>query len=300
MLLDDAQLYMGSQYLYLYNCDYYQAENTTILRYSLDDGKFKASGSAIISGTITETFAINEYNGKLRVATQNYDKSSGEVFVFDNDFKVAGRLSDIAKGEEIKSARYLGEMLYLVTYRNTDPLFAIDLSNESSPQIVSELKITGFSEYMHIWNQNENKYVLGVGEETDEDSGESQGLKITMFDENNPAEPKVLDSQIINYGDYMSSTLFYNYKTILADVSKNLFGFTCMSYEDASQSIRYVLYTFENNKLNKVFEENLDDISDEENIRGLYSGSHLYIVTDTFIQSYNMNNNYSEIKKIDY
>lgn len=300
MLLDDAQLYMGSQYLYLYNCDYYQAENTTILRYSLDDGKFKESGSAIISGTITETFAINEYNGKLRVATQNYDKSSGEVFVFDNDFKVAGRLSDIAKGEEIKSARYLGEMLYLVTYRNTDPLFAIDLSNESSPQIVSELKITGFSEYMHIWNQNENKYVLGVGEETDEDSGESKGLKITMFDENNPAEPKVLDSQIINYGDYISSTLFYNYKTILADVSKNLFGFTCTSYEDASQSIRYVLYTFENNKLNKVFEENLDYISDEENIRGLYSGNHFYIVTDTFIQSYDMNNNYSEIKKIDY
>ena len=142
--------------------------------------------------------------------------------------------------------------------------------------------------------------MLGVGEETDEDSGESKGLKITMFDENNPAEPKVLDSQIINYGDYMSSTLFYNYKTILADVSKNLFGFTCTSYENASQSIRYVLYTFENNKLNKVFEENLDDISDEENIRGLYSGNHFYIVTDTFIQSYDMNNNYSKIKKIDY
>ena len=94
--------------------------------------------------------------------------------------------------------------------------------------------------------------------------------------------------------------MFYNYKTILADVSKNLFGFTCMSYGDNSTSVRYVLHTFENNKLNKVFEENLDDISDEENIRGLYSGSHLYIVTDTFIQSYDMNNNYSEIKKIDY
>lgn len=110
------------------------------------------------------------------------------------------------------SARFLGTMAYFVTYRNMDPLFAVDLSDEKNPKVLSELKITGFSEYLHFWGEDK---LVGIGYETDPETGRQTGLKISMFDISDPADLKVAGSCVLKNTGY--SPALYDYKCVLVD-----------------------------------------------------------------------------------
>ena len=133
--------------------------------------------------------------------------STNRLYTFDENLKQAGILDHIAEGEEIYAARYLGDTVYFITYRNTDPLFAVDLSDLSNPKLLGELKITGFSEYLHFW---EDDKLLGIGFETDPDTGRTKGLKLVMFDISDPVNLKAVDSLTIN--NCYHSPALYNYK----------------------------------------------------------------------------------------
>lgn len=114
---------------------------------------------------------MDEYQGYLRVLTTDYvqDATQNALYILDEDLQVTGKLENLAEGEHIESARLLDDIGYFVTYKQTDPLFSVDLSDPANPAIIGSLKVNGFSEYLHFYGANQ---LLGIGWETNPDTQE--------------------------------------------------------------------------------------------------------------------------------
>lgn len=291
-----VNIYVSTGAIYLYGTDYSgSGVKTQIAKFSLEDGVIDAVGATSAAGEVYDTFAINDNQGKLRLLTTDWSgkEDQNQLFLFDEKLKLTGSLKGIAKGEEIYAARYIGDIVYFVTYRNTDPLFAVDLSDEKNPKILSELKITGFSEYLHFWGEDK---LLGIGYETDPDSGTELGLKITMFDISDPTKLKVAGSCVIEDVDY--SPALYNYKCVLADAEENLIGFATESY-GKEQDVNYLLFAWEDGSFKELLTEGLkSDISVEE-YRGLYVGDTFYLANTDWITSYNKGDAYQKLESLE-
>lgn len=285
MILDEgSEIYMGENSLYLYRTDYRgRTETTQIAKFSLTGGFLNGEAAASLRGMIRDTFAIHEKDNGLRVLTTDMSGADWEncLFLLDENLNITGTLEHIAVGESIYAARYLGDMAYFITYRNTDPLFAADLSDEKNPKLVGELEVTGFSEYLHFWGEDK---LLGLGFETDPKTGEQKGLKLVMFDMSDPVQLKVLGSRVLQETSY--SPALYDYKTILADPGENLIGFTVESY-DGKVKRDYELYQWSGDGFEKLLSENLDDDGyDNANYRGLYIGERFYIAHPEVVRQY--------------
>lgn len=285
MILDDgSEIYMGEDSLYLYRTDYRGfGETTQIAKFSLTGGFINGEAAASVKGMVRDTFAIHEKDKKLRVLTTDMSGADPEncLFLLNEELKVTGMLEHIAVGESIYAARYLGDMAYFITYRNMDPLFAADLSDERNPKLVGELEITGFSEYLHFWGEDK---LLGLGFETDPKTGQQKGLKLVMFDMADPVELKVLGSKVLQDTSY--SPALYDYKTILADPGENLIGFLVESY-DRGVKRDYELYQWNGEGFERILSENLDeDGYDNANYRGLYIGEKFYIAHPEVVRYY--------------
>lgn len=284
MILDNgSEIYMGEDSLYLYCSNYTGVgETTEIAKFSLKGGYLNGEAAASVRGSVRDTFAINEKDNKLRVLTTDTSGNEWEncLFLLDENLKVTGKLNHIAVGETIYAARYLGDMAYFITYRNTDPLFAADLSDEKKPKLVGELEITGFSEYLHFWGDDK---LLGLGYETDESSGAQEGLKLVMFDMSDPAALKTLGSKVLDKVSY--SPALYDYKAVLADPEENLIGFVTESYNRGVKRT-YELYRWNGSGFEKILSEKLDDGYGNENYRGLYIGERFYIAHPEVVRYY--------------
>lgn len=284
MILDNgSEIYMGEDSLYLYRSNYTGVgETTEIAKFSLRGGYLSGEAAASVRGCVRDTFAINEKDNKLRVLTTDTSGNEWEncLFLLDENLKMTGKLNHIAVGETIYAARYLGDMAYFITYRNTDPLFAADLSDEKKPRLVGELEITGFSEYLHFWGDDK---LLGLGYETDEKSGEQKGLKLVMFDMSDPAALKTLGSKVLDGSSY--SPALYEYKAVLADPEENLIGFVAESYSRGVKRT-YELYRWNGSGFEKILSEKLDDGYEGENYRGLYIGERFYIAHPEVVRRY--------------
>lgn len=284
MLLDaGSEIYMGENSLYLYRTVYQSGSETTqIAKFSLRNGYLNGEAAASVRGAVRDTFAIHEKADKLRILTTDTSGSDPEncLFLLDEKLKLTGTLAHIAVGESIYAARFLGDMAYFITYRNTDPLFAADLSDETNPKLVGELEITGFSEYLHFWGRDK---LLGLGYETDPANGAREGLKLVMFDMSDPAELKVLDSKALDKTDY--SPALYDYKAVLADPAENLIGFVSESYQNDVKR-RYELYQWDGKNFQKLLSEDLKDDYEGENYRGLFIGERFYIAHPEILRSY--------------
>lgn len=293
-----VQIYVSTQAAYLYQEDYANGKSTTqIAKFSLKDGRINAVGAVSVSGEVRDTFAINDYQGKLRVLTTDSNFTGGEsanqLYLFDEKLNATGKLEGIAPGEEIYSARYFGDMAYFVTYRNTDPLFAVDLSDDTSPKILGELKITGFSEYLHFWGEDK---LVGIGYETDPDTGAREGLKITMFDIADPANLKEIKTLVLKNVDY--SQALYNYKSVLADADENLLGFTTEDY--SSNRLDYLLFTWEDGKFKSLLTEKLAGNFSSDNYRGIYVDDIFYVAGTEGIRSYDRTKNYAALNSLEF
>ena len=117
------------------------------------------------------------HKGNLRVVTTEGETNS--VYVLDKELKQIGAIEDLAEDERVYSARFMGEVGYFVTFRETDPLFSVDLSDPEKPKIVGELKIPGFSDYLHFYGEDQ---LLGIGMNVDEETQITDGVKLSMFD----------------------------------------------------------------------------------------------------------------------
>ena len=303
-----VDIYVSESAFYLYQRKgYWDDVVTQIAKFDLSDGKMNAVGAVSANGRVTDTFAVNECEGKLRVLTSGQNAVSGEaennLYLFDENLNLTGKIEGLAQGEEIYAARYLGNMAYFVTYRNTDPLFAVDLSDDKNPKVLGELKISGFSEYLHFWGEDK---LVGIGYETDEKTGEHTGIKITMFDTSDPSSLKEMNSLVLK--DYNYSEALYNYKCVLADAEENLLGFALQSYGD-EESAAYLLLSWNGEKFETLLSQNLTDQAGKQDAskgadtsayRGIYVGDMFYIVSTETITSYDRTQEYCVKKSISF
>ena len=205
-----AQTYISKDALYLYEEDYDGAMITNIAKFALDEGRISGVAAAAVRGYVRDTFAINASDGYLRVLTTDYSTEDevNALYILDENMKLTGQLTGIAPGEEIYAARFMGNTGYFVTYRNTDPLFTVDLSDPAKPEIIGELKVTGFSEYLHFWDDT---HLLGIGYESDENTGNIENIKLSMFNIENPGEVTEEAKLVLKDVDYSSAWFYCRY-----------------------------------------------------------------------------------------
>ena len=169
-------------------------------------------------------FSMDEYDNTFRITTttgdnwRTSDSSTNHLWVLNEKLELIGSVEDLAPSERIYSTRFMGERAYMVTFRQTDPLYVIDLSNPDNPEVLGYLKVTGFSTYLHPYDQD---HIIGIGKEATE-TGRALGVKITIFDVtdvNNPIERAKYEITDAKWSD---STALYEHKAFLFDKEKNL------------------------------------------------------------------------------
>ncbi len=196
-------------------------QSTIIQRITINglDISHEASGS--VSGRVLNQFSMDEYDDSFRIATTtggwNRDKNKNNLYVLDMDLKEIGKIEGLAEGEQIYSVRFMGEKAYMVTFRQTDPLFAIDLSDARNPRVLGELKVTGYSGYLHPYDEN---HLLGIGMEASED-GRVQGVKISLFDVSDMENPREIGKYEV-MEKWSNSEAVYEHKAVLFDKEKKL------------------------------------------------------------------------------
>ena len=289
-----AQTYISKDALYLYEEDYDGAMITNIAKFALDEGRISGVAATAVRGYVRDTFAINASDGYLRVLTTDYSTEDevNALYILDENMKLTGQLTGIAPGEEIYAARFMGNTGYFVTYRNTDPLFTVDLSDPEKPEIIGELKVTGFSEYLHFWDDT---HLLGIGYESDEKTGNIENIKLSMFNIENPGEVTEEAKLVLKDVDY--SEALYDYKSVIISKDKNLIGLVCEDYSSSRTKQTYQIYSYENGTFKKQAE--IPDINgvNYENVRGMYSGTVFYLWINDNITSYDMTDGFKKIKE---
>ena len=177
---------------------------------------------------------MDENNGFFRIATTTGEiwrtdslTSKNNVYILDEALQLTGKVEDIAPGEKIYSVRFMGDRGYMVTFKNVDPFFVLNLKNPASPKILGALKIPGFSDYLHTYDDN---HIIGFGKETVELSQNGgtnayyQGLKLAVFDVTDVSHPVEMFKTII--GDRgTDSEVLRNHKTLLFDKEKGILSF---------------------------------------------------------------------------
>ena len=195
----------------------------------------------------------------------------------------------------IYSARFMGDIGYFVTYRNVDPLFAVDLSDPENPQIIGQLKVTGFSDYLHFYGEDR---LLGIGWETNPETGEQTGLKLSMFDISDPENITEIHMLVIEGVDYCPA--MNQYKAFLVDPEKNVIGFSTELYDDyGNTTADYMVFSY--NSQEGFAQKMKVGLPIEEigystwQVRGLYIGDVLYVVTVSEIRAFDMKNGFEMI-----
>jgi inhibitor of cysteine peptidase len=209
----------------LYLAENNNEDETTIHRFSFEKGSINYVGSGKTPGRILNQFSLDEYEGKLRVATTKGNLWSGSsrnnLYVLDENMKIAGKLEDLAPGERIYSVRFMGKKAYVVTFKKVDPLFLIDFS-DLNPKVLGKLKIPGYSDYLHPYDEN---HIIGIGKDAiDAEEGNFawyQGLKMAMFDVSDVENPKEVDTVLLGARGSESPVL-HNHKAFLFDKEKQL------------------------------------------------------------------------------
>ena len=291
---------------------------TSIRKLSYGDGKLDGVAQTKVDGTLNDSFCIDEYDGYLRMVVtiepavtddgimpltgltgfgadnreeadgDSLNSASGQVvsntlYVLDEELETVGEISGLAEEEYVYSARFMGDIGYFVTFKQVDPLFSVDLADPENPKIIGELKIPGFSEYLHPYGDGR---LLGIGMSVDEKGVAAEGVKLSMFDVSNPKNVKEAANFVLE--DMYGSDVFYNYRAVFVDTEKNLFGFS--AYGDETE---YFVFTYDDiNGFQEVFSRRLSGYYD---IRGLYAGERFYLVAGNTVESYSL----SDFEKVD-
>jgi inhibitor of cysteine peptidase len=207
-----------------------EAEQTTTVvhKIGINNGAITYIAKGEVPGTLDNQFSMDEYNGNLRIATTSsvYTPQYGQytynnVYVLDGKMATIGSLTHIAEQETIYSTRFIGDRLYMVTFKRIDPFFVIDLSTPQSPKILGKLKIPGYSDYLHPYDAT---HIIGIGKETitnDWGGVSTSGVKLALFDVSDVTNPKQLDK--VQIGDAGSdSAALTDHHAFLFDRAKNL------------------------------------------------------------------------------
>lgn len=203
-----------------------ERRKTVIHKIKIGNGDIDYEAKGEVSGYLLNQFSMDENGDYFRVATTTEIWSRkavmyNNVYVLDGNLKVVGSIEAIAPDEKIYSTRFIGDRLYMVTFKRIDPLFVIDLSSPKNPEILGELKIPGFSDYLHPYDES---HIIGIGKETasNEWGGVStKGVKLALFDVSDVKNPKQIDKYEIGEAGTDSEAL-RDHKAFLFDKEKNL------------------------------------------------------------------------------
>ncbi|NTU98470.1 hypothetical protein HGA64_00470, partial [Candidatus Falkowbacteria bacterium] len=222
-----------------------ELEKTVIHKIAIKQGNLEYKTAGEVTGSVLNQFAMDESDGYFRIATtknrtwsslidESEKESYSSLFILDKDLKQVGSVTDLAKGERIYSVRFIGKRAYLVTFKQTDPLFVIDLSAPTAPKVLGQLKIPGFSNYLHPYDENT---LIGFGKETSISSWGGTitgGLKLSLFDVSQVDKPVELDHYVM--GDRGSdSVALNNHKAFLFSKDKNILVLPVSLYQAASK-----------------------------------------------------------------
>jgi len=209
---------------------------TILHKISIDTGDVAYIAQGKVPGYILNQFSMDEFNGFFRIATTSGNnwmegsQTQNNIYILDENLKQVSKIENIAPGESIYAARFLGNRAYLVTFVQVDPLFTLDLSDPYNPQILGELKIPGYSNYLHPYDED---HIIGIGKEVDSTSftfAAIQGLKIALFDVSDFEHPKEVAKVVI--GDRgTDSPALYDHKAFLFDREKELLVIPVSLYE---------------------------------------------------------------------
>ncbi|MCX6792512.1 MAG: beta-propeller domain-containing protein [Candidatus Falkowbacteria bacterium] len=232
---------LDDEFAQRYKDVYKELEKTVIHKISLDNGSLTYKGSAEVSGRVLNQFSMDEYKGYFRVATtrsqswmmplaasfrkmpapEQTQELYNNVYTLDDQLALAGTIENLAPGERIYSVRFLGDRGYVVTFKQTDPLFVLDLKNPAQPIVAGQLKIPGFSSYLHPYKEN---MLIGVGKEATDNGVQGvdvRGIKLSLFDVTDMTNPKEVTS--LGLGGRGSDTaVLFDHKAFLFIPDKDL------------------------------------------------------------------------------
>lgn len=320
-----------------------ELEKTVIHKIAINNGNLKYQTTGEVTGQVLNQFAMDESGNYFRIATtknqiwsqfanDEQKQPYSNLYVLDQDLKQVGAVENLATGERIYSVRFMQNRAYLITFKQTDPLFVVDLTEPTAPKILGELKIPGFSNYLHPYDETT---LIGLGRETttNEWGGvTNQGIKISLYDVANVAEPKEIAKYTI--GDQNSySTALDDHKAFLFSAEKNLLaipvtkesgvsilpmpmikcqaGTKCIeplnqSLDTSFQASFHGLMVFDINKKEIKLKGQIEhpknqpslpygqDYYDTTVLRGLYINDVLYTVSNKYLQA----NNLTDLKLI--
>lgn len=290
------------------NQEGWNANSTVILKFAYGDGKFFVETKGEVNGMLESSFSMDEYQDHLRVVStvweyeqiQVKDDRTGEIigseivnerrsnalYVLDENLQVVGKIEGLAENEQIYSARFMGDTGYFVTFRQTDPLFTVDLSDSSNPAVLSELKISGFSEYLHVYGEDR---LLGIGMEADEETGRQQGMKLSMFDISDKTDVKEVTKLHLEHCDY--SEALYNHRAVMISTGKNLFGFEAEGIGSDEYFKEYLVYSYENDEfIQRLKISTKDEDGGYYAVRGTFIGDIFYLLSmNGAVRSFDLN-----------
>ncbi len=214
-----------------------ELEKTVIHKIAINKGDLQYKTAGEVPGVVLNQFSMDEDNGYFRVATtknrrwSTFGESSesyNNIYVLDENMKVVGKVEELARDERIYSVRFMQNRAYLVTFRQVDPLFAIDLTNPTNPIVMGELKVPGYSSYLHPYD---DVTLIGLGKETDNNGRITGGIKLSLFDVSDVRDPKEIDKFVL--GDRNSNSIAINeHKAFLFSKDKNLLVIPVSMQED--------------------------------------------------------------------
>ena len=224
---------------------------TDILKFNLNNGKIIFDSKTVVDGIVNNQFSMDEEANFFRIATTigNVDNinqnTSSNLYILNEKLEKVGEITGIAPNEKIYSVRYTEDKAYIVTFKQTDPLFVIDLSNPTMPKILGELKIPGYSTYLHPYDEN---HIIGFGYDTTANGNRitTNGLKMVMFDITDYNNPKEMFKVTIS-GKNAYSELEYNHKALLYSEEKNIIGFPIINYENSKTKTSFQIYNIDLN-----------------------------------------------------
>lgn len=286
-----------------------QLANTEIFKFALDGIDVSFLASSEVKGALLNQFSMDEYNGYFRIVTTEglaWDEASpskNHLFILDGGMQQVGAVEDLAKGERIYSARFMGDKAYMVTFKETDPLFVIDVAVPSSPKVLGELKIPGFSNYLHPLGED---HLIGFGSDTKlaaSKEGEARvvtgGMKISLFDVSDFENPIERDTEIIG-GQGTNSALQYDHKALFTHQEKNLFGFPVSLYQETNGE--YIEFEGEGAMVYTITPEGIEEAAnlikessaqyEDWNTsiqRLIYIDDTLFTIANSEIKSYDLN-----------
>lgn len=323
-----GEIYCSADNLYTASYTYYGDKDfTQITRFTLEDNRIEPVASGNIEGDVLSQFSMDEYNGFFRTATTDIDYDTYEtvnnVFVMDMNMNIVGSVTGFAETETVKSVSFNGDTGYVVTYEQTDPLFAIDLSDPYNPSITDEFKISGYSSFLRKWDDD---LLFGFGIATDDSgiipgSGNvpiETGVKLVMFDVSDSGDLDECGFTAISgkhYHEYFSESV-YDRKALLYSPARNLIGFPLCDnsaeyrvyeypdeiYSDDINDLinsssrkplpvnTYRIYSYENGEfVEKASVEASDYRYEWQFRRGVYIGSYMCIFSDSECVSVDLN-----------